>query len=211
MMEESWEKKFSVGTFLTILVLCVNIATIRYNMLQKSYDPNGLDGYFYALQAKSLVQTGHLENPSYQCGYYLCGLCSYICGDAIEGVKLWSAISSAGISLAIYLVLGFATGDFYFSILGFLLSAASPTVTQMGVNYINNQTGVMFLLLYVALLVLAVKKRPKSLPVKTALYSCTLVFLALSALSHKVTLVFACLVTLVFVIPVLIIRRKERL
>lgn len=204
MMEESWEKKFSVGTFLTILVLCVNIATIRYDMLQKSSEPNGLDGYFYALQAKSLVQTGHLENPSYQCGYYLCGLCSYICGDAIEGVKLWSAISSAGISLAIYLVLGFATGDFYFSILGFLLSAASPTVTQMGVNYINNQTGVMFLLFYVALLVLAVKKRPKSLPVKTALYSCTLVFLVLSALSHKVTLVFACLVTLVFVIPVLI-------
>ena len=208
-MEESWEKKFSVGTFLTILVLCVNIATIRYDMLQKSYDPNGLDGYFYALQAKSLVQTGHLENPSYQCGYYLCGLCSYICGDAIKGVKLWSAISSAGISLAIYLVLGFATGDFYFSILGFLLSAASPTVTQMGVNYINNQTGVMFLLFYVALLVLLIKKHPKSVPGRIALYSGALILFALSALSHKITLVYVCLVTVVFALPLLIRHVKE--
>lgn len=204
MIEELWEKKFSIGTFISVLLICVSLFFVRYKMLQKSSEPNGLDGYFYALQAKSLVQTGHLENPSYQCGYYLCGLCSYICGDAIKGVKLWSAISSAGISLAIYLVLGFATGSFYFSLLGFSLSAASPTLTLMGVNYINNQTGVMFLLLYVAFLVAVVKKSPKPVLGKIALYAVALIFFVLSALSHKVTLVFACLVTVVFVLMFLI-------
>ncbi|MBO4319353.1 MAG: hypothetical protein J5857_02675 [Treponema sp.] len=203
-MEVSWDKKFSVGVFLGVLVVCVHLVLTRYNMLQKSYEPNGLDGYFYALQAKSLVQTGHLENPSSQCGYYLCGLCSYFTGDPITGVKLWSAISSAGISLAIFLLLGFVTAKHNPSFIGFLLSAASPTITQMGVNYINNQTGVMFLLFYVALLVLAIKKHPKSIPGKIALYSGALIFFVLSALSHKITLVFACLVTIVFALPVLI-------
>ncbi|MBP5754137.1 MAG: hypothetical protein J6W60_14955, partial [Treponema sp.] len=209
MIEELWGKKFSIGTFISVLLICVSLFFVRYKMLQKSSEPNGLDGYFYALQAKSLVQIGHLENPSYQCGYYLCGLCSYFCGDAIKGVKLWSAISSAGISLAIYLVLGFATGSFYPAILGFLLSAASPTVTQMCVNYINNQTGVMFLLFYVALLVLLIKKHPKSLPGRIALYSGALILFALSALSHKITLVYVCLVTVVFALPLLIRHVKE--
>ena len=209
-MEESWFKRFSVGTFISVLFLVVTLVNMRYNMLQKSYEPNGLDGYFYALQAKSLVQTGHLENPSLQCGYYMCGLCSYFTGDPIKGVKLWSAISSIGISLAIYLILGFATGSFYPAILGFLLSAASPTVTQMGVNYINNQTGVMFLLSYVALLVFLIKKHPKSLPGRIALYSGALILFALSALSHKITLVYVCLVTVVFALPLLIRHVKEK-
>ena len=203
-MDEPWIKKFSVGTFISVLFLVVSLVPIRYNMLQKSSEPNGLDGYFYALQAKSLVQTGHLENPSLQCGYYLCGLCSYFTGDPIKGVKLWSAISSIGISIAIYLLLGFATGSFYPAIMGFLLSAASPTVTQMGVNYINNQTGLMFLLFYVTILVILIKKHPKSLPGKIALYSGALILFVLSALSHKITLVFACLVTLVFALPLFI-------
>ena len=203
-MDEPWIKKFSVGTFISVLFLVVSLVPIRYNMLQKSSEPNGLDGYFYALQAKSLVQTGHLENPSLQCGYYLCGLCSYFTGDPIKGVKLWSAISSIGISIAIYLLLGFATGSFYPAIMGFLLSAASPTVTQMGVNYINNQTGLMFLLFYVTILVILIKKHPKSFPGKIALYSGALILFVLSALSHKITLVFACLVTLVFALPLFI-------
>ena len=39
---------------------------VRWYMLNKSPEPTGLDGYYYALQAKSFMQYGILENPDYK-------------------------------------------------------------------------------------------------------------------------------------------------
>ena len=69
----SLKKSRRVVLFFTLLISFALVTGVRFFMLQKSPEPNGLDGYFYALQAKSLVETGHLENPSFQCGYFLCG------------------------------------------------------------------------------------------------------------------------------------------
>ena len=91
-MTAKQEKVFSavlLATAFTALFLA------RLFMLNQSLEPNGLDGYYYALQAKSMMETGRLENPSLQPGYYLCGLGGILTGDAIQGVKLWAALSAA--------------------------------------------------------------------------------------------------------------------
>ena len=191
--------------FFLVLLSFAFVAGIRFFMLQKSPEPNGLDGYFYALQAKSLMETGHLENPGFQCGYYLCGICSVICRNPIAGVKIWSAFSSAGISLAIFLLIYSLTGKIILSILGFFLAAASPTITLMGINYINNQTGVLFLILYAASLSKVSKIFScKSYALSSKISFCTITFclLILSILSHKLTLVFSIFLTLVFLLPI---------
>ncbi|HIW36909.1 MAG TPA: hypothetical protein IAA30_08025, partial [Candidatus Treponema faecavium] len=59
---------------LWVLLLCCCTAcvfAVRFAMLRKTPEPAGLDGYYYALQAKSLIERGALENPDYQTGYYL--------------------------------------------------------------------------------------------------------------------------------------------
>ena len=184
-----------------LLALCVFVAGVRLSMLQKSSEPNGLDGYFYALQAKSLVETGRLENPSSQIGYYLCGACAFLAKDAITGVKVWSAVSSAGISLAVFLLIFALTGRSFLSLLGFLLASSSPTVTSLGINYINNQTGVCFLLLYSASLALLSRRRFSLNRRTVLLFLLSVLLFALSALSHKVTLVFACALSLIVCVP----------
>lgn len=198
-----------ISHFAAALILTVLVVGIRFSMLQKSPEPNGLDGYFYALQAKSLVETGHLENPSYQCGYFLCGACAFLCHDAITGVKVWSAISSAGICLAIFLLFYSLSGKFFLSLLGFSLAAFSPTLTVMGINYINNQTGVLFLLLYATCVSELYKRRSEPIPEKIFLCAGTLLFFVLSILSHKLTLVFTCVLTLVLCIPLLVAVLKK--
>ena len=63
--------KFSI---IFVILYSFIIFGVRLMMLLKSDFPTGLDGFFYALQAKSLVVNGALENPDYEIGYFLCGL-----------------------------------------------------------------------------------------------------------------------------------------
>ena len=61
--------------YISLIILCTAVIfTLRFTMLLKSNHPCGLDGYYYALQAKSLLVNHALENPDYKTGYYLCAL-----------------------------------------------------------------------------------------------------------------------------------------
>ena len=55
---------FYIAAFVVFFVT----AALRFFMLSSSEYPVGLDGYYYALQAKSLVMQGALENPSAETG-----------------------------------------------------------------------------------------------------------------------------------------------
>lgn len=188
----------SLLKYLLPIVLFACVFCVRLSMLQKSSEPNGLDGYFYALQARSFVETGHLENPSHEPGYYLCGICSLFTKNPILGVKVWSALSSAGIALALFVLVYFLTGRFLLSLLALLLPAASPTLSVFGINYINNQTGLFFLILYAASLV-KLNEIPPAFNLKNfvVILISVLLFL-LSCLCHKVSMMYALLLTFFF-------------
>ncbi len=198
--------KFTLLVFGFALVFCV-----RLFMLQKSSHPNGLDGYFYALQAKSFVETGRLENQSHEIGYYICGAFAFVTKNPMLGVKIWAAASSELVSLAIFFVVFARAKKFSLSFIGFFLSAVSPTFAVMGINFINNQTGILFLLLYVTLL-LQVAHQIQGCQHKIRLILrillCVMLF-ALSAVSHKVSFVFAILATFLFAIHFVLILLKK--
>lgn len=189
--------KFILKFFL-IIILCATTFSVRFFMLQKSNEPNGLDGYFYALQAKSFVERGYLENPSIAPGYYLCGLCSFFTKSPIIAVKIWSAISSTLVSLAIFLILFTSTKNFLISTTGFLLSAASPVFTVFSINYINNQTGIFFLLFFI----LSILKFLESLSKKYLIIGS--IFFILASISHKVTMIYSFVFTIVIFLPTFI-------
>jgi hypothetical protein len=189
--------KFILKFFL-IIILCATTFSVRFFMLQKSNEPNGLDGYFYALQAKSFIERGYLENPSIAPGYYLCGLCSFFTKSPIIAVKVWSAISSTLVSLAIFLILFTSTNFFLISTTGFLLSAASPVFTVFSINYINNQTGIFFLLFFI----LSILKFLESLSKKYLIIGS--IFFILASISHKVTMIYSFVFTIVIFLPTFI-------
>ena len=91
--------------YIAAFVVFFVTAALRFFMLSSSEYPAGLDGYYYALQAKSLVMHGALENPSAETGFYACALCSLITKNAVTGCKLWAAISNALIPLSVFVFL----------------------------------------------------------------------------------------------------------
>ena len=132
---------FSLIFVFSVVLLFV----LRFTMLLKSSHPTGLDGYYYTLQAKSLIINGALENPDTEIGYYLCGLCSFFVKDAILGCKIWAAIASTLLSVSIFiLVKTFSSEKRYIPFTAFVISAfCSPNLAYFEVNYINNLTGLL--------------------------------------------------------------------
>ncbi len=177
--------------FLSGVMALLVVFFVRLSMLQKSDEPAGLDGYYYALQAKSLVQTGQLENPGFESGFYLCALSSAICADAILGCKIWASIASALFCLGCGLLTYFVCKNFFAAVLVFLLSAVSPSAVTLSINYINNLTGLVFFCFFAVCVYSLFEKNHDFGKRKTAvLLILAFIFLALCFFTHLVPFVY---------------------
>lgn len=189
--------------YISLIILCTAVIfTLRFTMLLKSNHPCGLDGYYYALQAKSLLVNHALENPDYKTGYYLCALTSFLCRNVITGCKLWAALASTLLSVSIFILLKTFSKNKIISFAGLFISGfCSPSLASFEINYINNLTG-LFCFFFFASLFYALINSWKELPKnKKIIYSSLAVFFFLTAaFSHLVSLaycfIFACLVLL---------------
>lgn len=171
---------------LVVLVLaacfCIHLAT-----LLKSEHPAGLDGYYYALQAKSFAETGSFENPDIASGYFLCGIWAKICGDPILGCKIWASLATAFLAASVYLFSkAVFRGGPELPFLFMVLASALPSVTQMSLNYINNLTGNAFFFMFAFCIMMYGKSRRKII-----LIPAVILFL-LAATTHLVSM-FCCL------------------
>ena len=207
------EKTCAAGT---VFVFFVVITAVRFFMLNTSEYPTGLDGYFYALQAKSFMLTGVLENPDTKIGYYLCGLCSLMCGDAIIGCKLWAAVSNALLSAGIFVFVRmlFSRGNrqsgLYAAAAAMLLSASSPAVTILCINYINNQTGLAFFFLYGACAIHLLRMSgTKNRASYAAHIGLTFALCILCMMSHLVSACYALIFTGILIIKKLSFRVRS--
>ena len=184
-----------------VSIIAVLIFAVRLYMLLKSKHPTGLDGYFYALQAKSLIVNGSLENPDHELGYFFCGFFSWLFNDAILGCKIWAALSSALISVNIYILLKNISKDkTYIPIAGLLISASCVSLTLFNINFINNQTGLVFFLSYCTALISFLKKQFITNKQKIFSLILCIILLICSALCHLVSAAYAFIFTAVLFI-----------
>ncbi|MBN1523385.1 MAG: glycosyltransferase family 39 protein [Spirochaetales bacterium] len=131
---------------LLILVTLVSAAAHLFMRFQTAW-PNGLDGFFYAMEAKSFIQRGHLENPSFGPMYYISGVAGFLAGDVFAGVKLAAAVCTSLLMPGMY----FFCRQFFsrqLSLLGALLTALSPSLFTMSINYLNNIFGLVCFLFF---------------------------------------------------------------
>lgn len=130
-----------------LLVWTAGVFFIHLHMLNQSPEPCGLDGYYYAMEARSFMERNHLENPSLGPMFYVSGLMAKTTGDPILAVKLASSTFYALMIPLMFLFLRcfFSHG---LSLAGAFLTAISPSLTAMSVNYLNNLFGLCCLIAF---------------------------------------------------------------
>lgn len=194
-------KKTLLLQTLPVFVIAVVIFAVRLYMLLKSNHPTGMDGYFYALQAKSLLVNGSLENPDHELGYFFCGFFSWIFNNPILGCKVWAALSSMLISVNIFILLKKVSKDkIIIPMAGLLISASCVSLTLFNVNFINNQTGLVFFLSYCTALYSFINCKAGTKKQKIGLFILSLILLFCSILCHLVSAAYAFIFTAVMVI-----------
>lgn len=194
-------KKTLLLQTLPVFVIAVLIFAVRLYMLLKSNHPTGMDGYFYALQAKSLLVNGSLENPDHELGYFFCGFFSWIFNNPILGCKVWAALSSMLISVNIFILLKKVSKDkIIIPMAGLLISASCVSLTLFNVNFINNQTGLVFFLSYCTALYSFINFKAGTKKQKIGLFILSLILLFCSILCHLVSAAYAFIFTAVMVI-----------
>lgn len=197
-------KKIMTKTCAALFIAALTLVffSIKFSMLKKSDYPNGLDGFYYALQAESFVVNLEFENPDIECGYYISGFISGVIGDSVTGVKIWAALSSALLSLSVftllYVLLEKFPGRFFFSLTGMLFSGVSVCVTIMSINYINNQTGLFFLLFYAASLISCFREKETRFDFWANIII-AVAMLVMSVLSHRTSAVYAVVMTVLYI------------
>lgn len=194
-------KKTLLLQTLPVFVIAVVIFAVRLYMLLKSNHPTGMDGYFYALQAKSLLVNGSLENPDHELGYFFCGFFSWLFNNPILGCKVWAALSSMLISVNIFILLKKVSKDkIIIPMAGLLISASCVSLTLFNVNFINNQTGLVFFLSYCTALYSFINCKAGTKKQKIGLFILSLILLFCSILCHLVSAAYAFIFTAVMVI-----------
>lgn len=196
-------KSFCCKNFyvVSVFLITVLIFICRFFMLLKSHNPNGLDGFYYALQTKSFMKYGAFENPDYKTGYYLCSFVSCIFNDAIAGCKIWSALSSTLISLLIYFLTKKITSSKKIGFAAFIFSAFSPSLSIFTINYINNQTGILFVLIYLLCFLEYFNNFNKYSTKKKIINLIPIIlFLALCIFSHLVSFALCLIFTTIFLV-----------
>jgi len=177
------DRRFRSGAYVVILISSLFAA--RLIMLFQSPWPNGLDGAYYAMEFRSFMERGHLENPDLSPIFRIGGLISLLTGDPVASVKLCSALLSAILTGAMFFFIAALRPEKPGSaLLAAILTALSPSLSKMSVNYLNNLGGLGFGLLALSFTALYLRKR------RWAYLLPALLFLVLAILSHRVTAVY---------------------
>jgi hypothetical protein len=167
---------------LLLMLIFISLGSQLFMLFQSPY-PNGLDGAFYSLEAKSFYERGHLENPSLGPMYYICGLLIYPCGDAFIAVKWASALVMALLLPAFYMFIR-RWFNKEWSLWGTLLLAISPSLRLMSINYLNNLFGLVCFFIFASVLLDKRAYKP------WAFWGILPISGLLATISHKTTAVY---------------------
>jgi hypothetical protein len=171
--EPAWPR---VATALALVALVGWSAWVRWQALTSSPFPVGVDGYFYPLQLRALLATGHLAFPASPLTFWLMAPLA-AATDPITGAKLGSAIGLALIALPIYGVgvrLGGGRGP---GLLAAAIATTSAGSAFLGAEFVKNGLG-LTIATTALWLVLRACERPRLARIALAVLAIVAAFLA---------------------------------
>jgi len=179
-----------LGVALALATLVVWSFVQRWNVLSASPFPLGVDGYFYPVQLRSLLETGELQYPASPFAFWL--LAPFAAAtDPMTGAKLGAAVLGALIALPAYAVgaqLG-RDGDERgrgAGIVAAVLATTSAGSMYMTIEFVKNGIGltVAMTALWLVLRALEVPTRPGELRVRGRTIL-AVIAIAAAVLTHK--------------------------
>ncbi|MGN6107949.1 MAG: hypothetical protein ACTHU0_22765, partial [Kofleriaceae bacterium] len=112
----------------------------RWTLLSSTPFPVGVDGYFYPIQLRSLLETGHLAYPASPLAFWLMAPLAALT-DPVTGAKLGAALFGAAIALPAYGVgarLGQGRGA---GLVAAALATSSAGSAYLTIEFVKNGIG----------------------------------------------------------------------
>jgi hypothetical protein len=172
--------------WLAVGVLTVIVALVRLAALRASPFPTGVDGYWYLIEVRSLLEHGRLHYPTAPLVPSLMALVA-LAVEPILAVKLVAAFGSAALILPSYAIARRVSGSVGAALLGAALVATSAQSFFLSTEFVKQAVGLPLALGCVAILADATVR-----PTKARLGTTGLALLA-CALAHKTSLGLAVL------------------
>lgn len=179
---------------------------VRLSFLLESQAPVGVDGYYYAVQMRSLLTSGSLYYPSAPLAFYWLLPFAWIFGP-VTGVKLGAAIGTTLGAIPAYYLLRRMTGRLPEALLAAVLVATSAQGLLLSSEFVKQGISSTLLLVFLGALLAASSTGSagirKWIPVGAALISC--------ALTHRAALGVALLFLSGFVLIATVSRTRKQL
>jgi hypothetical protein len=166
----------AVGVAIALAGLVTISFVQRWAMLTDSPYPVGVDGYFYPVQLRSLLETGTLAYPAAPLAFWLMAPLAAIT-DPITGAKLGAALFGALVALPAYGVgarLGRGRGA---GLVAAALATTSAGSAFLTIEFVKNGIGLTMLLTALWLLLRALEK-PVTSRIAAAVFGALLAVLA---------------------------------
>jgi hypothetical protein len=159
----------------------------RWQLLAASPFPLGVDGYFYPIELRALLDRGALQYPASPLAFYLLAPFAALT-DPITGTKLGAALLGAAIAAPAYAVGARLGGGRGAGLVAAVLATTSVGSTYLSVEFIKNGVG-LTVALAALWLVLRATERPSRARIAAAIAG-----LACAYATHKMAAAVALLV-----------------
>lgn len=123
--------------WIAVLAVFAYAAIVRARFLASSPTPLGIDGYFYPVQLRALLETGHLRFPSAPLTLWLMAPLAAVWGP-IAGAKLGAAIGTAAATLPAYALGARVARSRAAGLVAAVLIATSPASFYLSTEFVKN-------------------------------------------------------------------------
>jgi hypothetical protein len=161
----------------------------RWVFLTESPYPLGIDGYYYAIQLRSLVEDATLHYPASPLAFWLLAPFAWAT-DPITGAKLGAAVLGAAVALPAFAAGRRLGGSGAAGLLAAALATSSAGSFYLSIEFVKNGIGLTVAMTYLWLLLRALES-----PGRGRIAAAALVLVA-AALTHKMAVAIAVIVTL---------------
>lgn len=182
-----------------LLALAMFVAWRRYQQLAESPFPLGIDGYFYPIQVRAILETGFIDSPAPPLAFYLMAPFAW-CTDPIVGAKLGAAWWCAAAVFPAYGIAHRLSGYRTTALVTAALLGLCHGGFYLNLEFVKNGVGITASLTLVWLLLRALDQ-----PSRARIAWCAVGLLA-AWVTHKIAAPLALIVT----IPAIIITVRSR-
>ncbi|MCX5744993.1 MAG: glycosyltransferase family 39 protein [Proteobacteria bacterium] len=185
-------------TVLAVGALVALSAWRRWQLLSASPFPVGIDGYFYPIQLRSLLETGHLQYPASPLTLWFMAPFA-AATDPIVGAKLGACVGGALVAIPAYLLgarLGGGRGP---GLVAAALATTSLGSTYLTVEFVKNGLGLAVALLAIWLVLRALDRRT------TGRIAAAILGVVAAWLAHKMAAALVVLATL----PAIVVAARD--